>query len=99
MAVARLREKLGDRGDEARVVLTVRGKGYLVKEATTSSGLPDVFVLSPDHQYLAHGDVVRIDPRRGGLTALYRRGSESNGFLVTERCDNYCVMCSQPPKE
>jgi His-Xaa-Ser system radical SAM maturase HxsC len=74
-------------------------RAYLVKEATTSSGLPDVFVLSPDHQYLAHGDVVRIDPRRGGLTALYRRGSESNGFLVTERCDNYCVMCSQPPKE
>ena len=29
MAVARLREKLGDDGAEPRVVLTVRGKGYL----------------------------------------------------------------------
>jgi DNA-binding response OmpR family regulator len=28
MLVVRLREKLGDDGDEPKVILTVRGKGY-----------------------------------------------------------------------
>jgi His-Xaa-Ser system radical SAM maturase HxsC len=74
-------------------------RAYLVDAAVHCVGLHDVFVLSADHEYLAHGDVVRIDPRRGSLTALYRRNSESNAFLVTERCDNYCLMCSQPPKD
>ncbi|MGN6108233.1 MAG: His-Xaa-Ser system radical SAM maturase HxsC [Kofleriaceae bacterium] len=43
--------------------------------------------------------MVRIEPHRRSIHALYRRNSPSNSFLVTERCDNYCVMCSQPPKE
>jgi len=59
----------------------------------------NVFALAPEMHYLADGDVVRLDPRRCSLTALYRRNSPSNSFLMTERCDNYCVMCSQPPKE
>lgn len=32
------------------------------------------------------------------MSALYRRSSPSNSLLVTERCGNYCVMCSQPPR-
>ena len=30
---------------------------------------------------------------------LYRAASPFNTFLVTERCDNFCLMCSQPPKQ
>ena len=33
------------------------------------------------------------------VRTLYRRKSHHNHFLVTERCDNFCVMCSQPPKK
>jgi His-Xaa-Ser system radical SAM maturase HxsC len=29
---------------------------------------------------------------------LYRKNSSHNNFLVTEQCDNFCLMCSQPPK-
>jgi His-Xaa-Ser system radical SAM maturase HxsC len=29
---------------------------------------------------------------------LYRRASKHNAFLVTERCNHYCLMCSQPPR-
>jgi His-Xaa-Ser system radical SAM maturase HxsC len=32
------------------------------------------------------------------LRVLFRKASNNNSFLVTERCDNYCVMCSQPPR-
>lgn len=49
--------------------------------------------------YLADGDVIRIDPMRGWLHTLYRKTSRHNTMLVTERCNSYCVMCSQPPKD
>ena len=59
----------------------------------------DSYVLGSEFSYLSDGDVIRIDPGRGAMHAIYRRGSQSNSLLVTERCNNYCVMCSQPPKE
>lgn len=55
--------------------------------------------LAPALHYLREGDLVRIDASRSGVTVLFRRNSPSNSLLVTERCDNYCLMCSQPPKE
>lgn len=58
----------------------------------------NVFALSKEMHYLAAGDVVRINPRRSWVDALYRRSSPNNSLLVTERCDNYCIMCSQPPR-
>jgi His-Xaa-Ser system radical SAM maturase HxsC len=58
----------------------------------------DAYLLGDGLRHLSHGDVVRISPRRNAVNALYRRASPSNSLLVTERCDNDCVMCSQPPK-
>lgn len=45
------------------------------------------------------GDVVLIDPGRGRVERLLRVESTTNTLLVTERCDQLCVMCSQPPKK
>ena len=73
-------------------------RAYLLGEVVTSPGQPDAYVLPSGFEYLAHGDVVRVSPAHRALTVLYRCGSRHNSFLVTERCDNYCVMCSQPPK-
>ncbi|WP_373143157.1 His-Xaa-Ser system radical SAM maturase HxsC [Mycobacterium marinum] len=47
---------------------------------------------------LGEGDVLRIQPETRRVRVLYRRSSGHNFFLVTERCNNYCLMCSQPPK-
>lgn len=47
---------------------------------------------------LGEGDVLGIHPQSGRLRLLYRRSSRHNFFLVTERCNNYCLMCSQPPR-
>src|SRR5688572_29941306 len=44
------------------------------------------------------GDVVFVDPHRSAAHRLVRASSAHNTFLVTERCDQLCVMCSQPPK-
>jgi His-Xaa-Ser system radical SAM maturase HxsC len=74
-------------------------RAYFIRgEARPSAAHPDTYALGREYDYLADGDVVRIDPVRNTLHVLYRRNSPFNSFLVTERCDNYCVMCSQPPK-
>lgn len=54
----------------------------------------------PDkYSYLGDGDVLGLDHSSGKFRTLYRRSSSHNSFLVTERCNNYCLMCSQPPKD
>jgi His-Xaa-Ser system radical SAM maturase HxsC len=73
-------------------------RGYLLHHAARAPNRSDVYLLGSEHRYVGPGDVVRINPARGALTALYRAASRSNTLLVTERCDNFCVMCSQPPK-
>ncbi|WP_022678204.1 His-Xaa-Ser system radical SAM maturase HxsC [Novosphingobium sp. B-7] len=45
------------------------------------------------------GDVVLVQPRHGRMERILRAGSPHNTLLVTERCDQLCVMCSQPPKK
>jgi len=45
------------------------------------------------------GDVVIVDPAGGRAERILRRGSTHNTLLVTERCDQLCLMCSQPPKK
>lgn len=55
--------------------------------------------LSDDFAYLDDGDIIGIDGRNQRVRALYRRSSRHNWFLVTERCNHYCLMCSQPPKD
>lgn len=44
------------------------------------------------------GDVLLVDPRRQIAHRLIRAASQHNTFLITEQCDQLCVMCSQPPK-
>ncbi|RKH06111.1 His-Xaa-Ser system radical SAM maturase HxsC [Corallococcus sp. CA053C] len=74
-------------------------RAYLLAEPSTGVSVPDAYVLPPGLQPLAEGDVVRVEPSTGRLSVLYRRASLSNSLLVTERCDNYCLMCSQPPRK
>lgn len=57
----------------------------------TVSGVPNL-------EYLDDDDVVLLLPS-GGVNVLYRRRSEHNTILTTERCNSYCLMCSQPPRE
>lgn len=59
----------------------------------------NLFVISNDQDYLCDGDVIKFDPIKGSLRSLYRRNSNHNSILMTERCNNYCLMCSQPPKD
>jgi His-Xaa-Ser system radical SAM maturase HxsC len=56
-------------------------------------------VLPPQFGYLAEGDVLGFQTTSQRFRTLYRRASTHNSFLVTERCNHYCLMCSQPPRD
>jgi His-Xaa-Ser system radical SAM maturase HxsC len=56
-------------------------------------------VLPTAYTYLGDGDVIRISPHRRAIRVLFRRSSAHNSILLTEQCNNYCIMCSQPPKK
>jgi His-Xaa-Ser system radical SAM maturase HxsC len=45
------------------------------------------------------GDVLLVPNSGGAARRLVRADSKHNTFLVTEQCDQLCIMCSQPPKK
>lgn len=55
--------------------------------------LPDTF------SYLADGDIIRVEAHSGRVRVLFRENANQNSFLLTERCNHFCLMCSQPPKD
>ena len=70
------------------------------EEVASLVGQPDgrTIVVSSQFDYLAEGDIIGIRHASRRFRTLYRKASRHNSFLVTERCNNYCLMCSQPPK-
>ncbi|MGF6539392.1 His-Xaa-Ser system radical SAM maturase HxsC [Paraburkholderia youngii] len=67
----------------------------LVRETRLDASIT---VLPDEFDYLGDGDIVRLDAERGDIRVLYRCNSPHNSILVTEQCQHYCLMCSQPPK-
>lgn len=55
--------------------------------------------LSPELGYLTDHDVIKFRPVDSSINVLYRKNANSNSFLVTERCNSFCIMCSQPPRD
>jgi len=58
----------------------------------------NLIVVPGRFAYLSEGDVLGFQPLTRRFRTLYRRSSRHNSFLVTERCNHYCLMCSQPPR-
>jgi His-Xaa-Ser system radical SAM maturase HxsC len=73
--------------------------GYFFFERPSEAVPANSYLLEPALAYLRAGDIVKINPARNALRTLYRRHSPHNALLMTERCNNFCLMCSQPPKD
>jgi len=77
-----------------------RGYKLAITRDARPGGVSSSYVRLPAaFAELGEGDVLGIHPQSGRVRVLYRRSSRHNFFLVTERCNNYCLMCSQPPKK
>lgn len=61
-------------------------------------GLGTPAVHLPSLHHLDDGDVVALSPN-GSVRTLYRIRSPHNSLFTTDRCNSFCLMCSQPPKQ
>lgn len=78
----------------------IEGRGFqsvFLREGVPTR--PGWFTLPPELGYLGDGDIVRVNPRGGEVRVLFRRSGRNISFLLTERCNSRCLMCSQPPRE
>ncbi|SFU17013.1 His-Xaa-Ser system radical SAM maturase HxsC [Pseudovibrio denitrificans] len=57
------------------------------------------FALEIEDVKSIDGDVVMFLPDGRSVHRLIRANSKHNTLLVTEQCDQLCLMCSQPPKK
>lgn len=74
------------------------GLEALIGDVGTSSGELPLLGLPPSLDHLSLGDIIAVNRKNGRARVLFRKASPNNSLLVTERCDNYCLMCSQPPR-
>src|SRR5947208_2897761 len=76
------------------------GFGAVLMRKGADSGLDgNVYELSADFDYVKDGDILWLDSERESVQVLFRKGTLHNSILLTERCNHYCLMCSQPPRE
>jgi His-Xaa-Ser system radical SAM maturase HxsC len=90
--------------DVGHAVQEKRNSIFVINDATSvdlSSVQSDTRVITVPSKfsYLGDGDILGIHSETGKFRSLFRSNSRHNSFLVTERCNNYCLMCSQPPKD
>jgi His-Xaa-Ser system radical SAM maturase HxsC len=72
---------------------------YLVKDPEDAPTGKQWIALPPLLRYVSAGDVITASETGEYVRVIWRRNSPANSVLLTERCDHYCLMCSQPPKE
>ena len=63
------------------------------------SGMPGPVRVAPELSHLDTGDIIYVSVDGSRVGVLWKDSARHNGLLLTEQCDNYCLMCSQPPKD
>jgi His-Xaa-Ser system radical SAM maturase HxsC len=71
---------------------------YLTTDADVRPPGP-ALLLPPDLSHLTAGDLITVSADGAKIAVLWKSTATHNSLLLTEQCDNYCLMCSQPPKE
>lgn len=74
---------------------------FLLSSNATDSvwcGMNGVFSVGLNGESIC-GDILLVDPGNATAERLLRRAPAQNSLLVTEQCDQLCIMCSQPPKK
>lgn len=73
--------------------------GFLV-DSPENAPVSRPWVVANDQALaLGVGDVIEIIPANRKVARRYRRGANNNILFATERCNSFCLMCSQPPRQ
>ena len=52
----------------------------------------DYSILPNDYSYIGNDDILRLSADRQSIRVLFRASSPNNSILLTEQCNNYCLM-------
>jgi His-Xaa-Ser system radical SAM maturase HxsC len=74
------------------------GEEYLIEGGNLFCDKNGKFAIKNQNLNSLIGDICIVFPQSNSLIRLIRPYANSNTILLTERCDQACVMCSQPPK-
>jgi His-Xaa-Ser system radical SAM maturase HxsC len=55
-------------------------------------------LLPAELGHLGSDDIIAVDDLGTRIAVLWKSTANHSSLLLTEQCDNYCLMCSQPPK-
>jgi His-Xaa-Ser system radical SAM maturase HxsC len=97
--IVKARDAVDERdGPQSRYDAVIRRAGVdrSARELVSEFG---TFSIEVDDEDSIDGDVLLCSPHGENVHRLFRRRSAQNSLLLTERCDQLCVMCSQPPKK
>jgi His-Xaa-Ser system radical SAM maturase HxsC len=75
--------------------------GYLLTDESLviDEKFRNIVSIGSEFSYISDGDIIRFNPTDSSVRVVYRRNSPNNYFLITEQCNSYCIMCSQPPRD
>lgn len=80
-------------------ILALPWAGFLANDSVAApSGRPSLKLLG-DPTVARPGDVIEVRPAVSKVAVRYRRGDNGNVLFATERCNSFCLMCSQPPRQ
>lgn len=68
------------------------------RKKVASHAVISEYMLPEELHHLSNGDFISVNPSTQFTRVLYRAESKQNSILLTEQCNHYCLMCSQPPK-
>jgi His-Xaa-Ser system radical SAM maturase HxsC len=83
----------------AQVGRTAAGHQLYLARSDVDDGPGPTIRLPQDLDHVDAGDVVGVASDGRRLNVLWKQSATHNSILLTEQCDNYCLMCSQPPKD
>jgi His-Xaa-Ser system radical SAM maturase HxsC len=74
-------------------------KHYLfISDDINEDSLPkNSTIIGKNYEYIGNNDVIALSAD-GRIRSIFRANSNHNSILLTEQCNNFCLMCSQPPK-
>lgn len=92
-------DALFERGEVAGDYIEDYQTTFIRHDAAAPSGQVEFVRLPPELEYLDDGDIICFEKASNFIRVLYRKSSPHNSMLLTERCNHYCLMCSQPPRD
>lgn len=79
-----------------RLYMALEGQSHLLQGIGAGNARA---VLPKSASFLSHGDIIRVSAADGAYRVVFRNEARQQSILLTERCNHYCLMCSQPPRE